>query len=196
MSRGDQIQHSILTVSGEEKIFPLIRRSLQSESVASVEYRTSAAAARRCILERYYNIVVVNTPLPDEMGVDLAIDAAGQCSASILLIVPGGIYEDTLDRVTDHGILVLAKPFPQQRIAHAMRFLSAQQARLNESEQKALAAEEKMQEIRLIDKAKFLLIENRHMSEAEAHRYIGRQAMNHGASRRRIAMKILEDYEE
>lgn len=196
MTRGEQIQHSILAVSGAEKFFPLVRMALQHTPVQSMEYRTSAAAARRCILERYYSMVVVNAPLPDETGVELAVDAAGQCSASILLVVPDGIYEDTLDRVTDLGILVLAKPFPSQRIAHAMRFLSAQQEKLKEAERRVLAAEEKVQELRLVDKAKFLLLEHRHMTEEEAHRYIGKQAMDHGTSRRRIAQRILDDYEE
>ena len=77
-----------------------------------------------------------------------------------------------------------------------MRFLSAQQAKLKEAEEKILAAEEKVQEIRLVDKAKFLLIEHRHLSEDEAHRLIGKQAMNHGVSRKRIAQRILEEYEE
>ncbi len=196
MSRAEQFQHSILTVSAEERFFPLIKRSLAGLSAASVEYRTSAAAARRCILERYYSIVVVNAPLPDGAGTELALDTARECGASVLLIVPDGVYEDTLDRVTDAGILVLAKPFPLPRITHAMRFLSAQQAKLREAEQRILAAEEKVQEVRLVDKAKFLLIEHRHLSEDEAHRLIGKQAMNHGVSRKRIAQRILEEYEE
>ena len=195
MIREEQMQHSILTVSGAEKFFPLIRMAMQNVPVQSMEYRTSAAAARRCILERYYSLVVVNAPLPDETGVELALDAASQCSASILLVVPDEIYEDTLDRVTDHGIPVLAKPFPALRIAHAMRFLSAQQGKQNEAKQKLLAAEEKLQELRLVDKAKFLLLEHRHMTEEEAHRYIGKQAMDHGTSRKRIAQRILDDYE-
>lgn len=195
MSRVEQIQHSILTVSGEEKFFPLIRRSLQGECVLSAEYRTGAAAARRCILERYYSIIVINGPLPDETGVELAIDTVRECSASVLLVVPDGIYEDTLDRVTDYGILVLAKPFPLPRISHAVRFLTAQQTRLKEAERKVLAAEEKVQEIRLVDKAKFLLIERNHMTEDEAHRYIGKQAMDHGVSRKRIAQRILDENE-
>ena len=37
------------------------------------------------------------------------------------------------------------------------------------------------------------LMEHRHMTEAEAHRYIGKQAMDHGMSRKRIAQEILDD---
>lgn len=56
-------------------------------------------------------------------------------------------------------------------------------------------AREKTEEIRQVDRAKFTLIENRHMSEDEAHRYIGKLAMNNGVSRRRAAAMILDEYE-
>ncbi len=193
MPREQQTKHSILTVSGNKELVPLVRRSLQSECIISEEYTNSAAGARRCILEHYYTIVVINSPVHGESGTELAIYAAGQCSASILLIVPGGIYEETMERVSGYGILVIEKPFPVLRLSRAMRFLSAHQARIQKLEEKVRAAEEKAQEIMLVDKAKFFLIEHRHMTEDEAHRYIGKQAMDHGMSRKKIAQEILDD---
>ena len=193
MSREEQIQQAILTVSGEKKLFPLIRKSLQSECMMSAEYINSAAGARRYILERYYTIVVINAPLQDESGVELAIDTAASCSASVLLIVPGSIYTETMERVTDYGILVIDKPFQIHRLSQAMRFLSAHQSRLKKLEAKVQAAEEKVQEIKLVDKAKFFLVERRHMTEDEAHRHIGKLAMDRGTTRKRIAQEILDD---
>ena len=193
MPKEEQIRHSIPTVSGDEKIFPLIRRSIRNECIMSAEHRSSAVEARRCILERYYTIVVINSPLPDESGVEFAIDTARQCNASILLIVPAGIYAETVERAADHGIMVIEKPIPVHRINYMMRYLSARQSRLKKLELSVQAAEEKVQEIRLVDKAKFYLVEHRHMTEDEAHRYIGKQAMDHGTSRKRIAQEILDE---
>ncbi len=193
MHTEEQIKHSILTVSGKKELLPLVRRSLQSECILSAEHAHDAAGARRCILDRYYTIVVINSPLQGESGVELAIDMAGQCNASILLIVPSASYAETIERVTDYGILVIEKPFPVLRLHRAMRFLSAHQARLQKLEGKLRAAEEKAREIMLVDKAKFFLVEHRHMTEDEAHRYIGKQAMDRGMSRRRIAQEILDD---
>jgi response regulator NasT len=158
-----------------------------------MEFADNAAGARRRILERYYTILVINSPLADESGVELAMDAAIQYSISVLLIVPGNTYTQALERVTDYGILVIDKPFPVSRIGHSMRFLSAHQDRLKKLERQVQAAEDKVQELRLIDKAKFLLVEREHMTENEAHRYIGKQAMNNGVSRKRIAQQLLDD---
>ena len=193
MPREEQIRHSILTVSGDEKVFALIRRSLRNECIMSAEHRKSGAEARRCILERYYTIVVINSPLPDETGTELAIHMAGQCNAAILLLVPAGTYAETADRAADRGIMVIEKPVPLHRISHAMRYLSERQSRMKKLELKVQAAEEKVQEIQLIDKAKFYLVEQRKMTEDEAHRYIGKQAMDHGTSRKRIAQEILDE---
>ncbi len=193
MSVEEQIQHSILIVSEDKKILSFIKRSFQNASILSAEYTDNASEARRRILERYYTIVVINASLSGETGSDLAIYTARQCSASVLLIVPAGIYEETMELVTDFGILVLDKPLSIQKLNRAMRFLSSIQSRMKTLEQKAQNAEEKVQEIRLIDKAKFLLVEQRHMTEDEAHRYIGKNAMDHGVSRKRIAQQIIDE---
>ena len=101
MSVEEQIQHSILIVSEDKKILSFIKRSFQNASILSAEYTDNASEARRRILERYYTIVVINASLSGETGSDLAIYTARQCSASVLLIVPAGIYEETMELVTD-----------------------------------------------------------------------------------------------
>ena len=194
MPRTEEIQHSVLAVSGAEKFFALIRRSLRPGRFMGAEYKTSAAAARRCLLERYYDLVVINDPLTDESGVELAMDTAMRGSASVALVVPADRYEDVVEQVTDLGILVIAKPFPPARIGQAIRFLCAQQDILRRMEKKIQAAEEKAEEIRLVDRAKFVLMQQRQMSEEEAHRYILRQAMDNGVTRRRAALEITEEW--
>ena len=54
------------------------------------------------------------------------------------------------------------------------------------------AIEEKMEEIRLVNRAKWLLIGELNMTEQEAHRYIEKQAMDRCVSRKIIAEQILQ----
>ena len=54
--------------------------------------------------------------------------------------------------------------------------------------------EEKMEEIRLVNRAKWLLIEQLKMTEQDAHRYIEKQAMDRCVNRRTIASEILAAY--
>lgn len=191
MPRDDDMQHSILIVSASAQFDTIARKSLKN--AITIDSRKSAALARRCVLERYYDLVIVNAPLPDESGEECALDVAEKCSASVLLVAPQEVYEEVLDRVTDQGILVMAKPFPRGSMDKSIRFLFAVQNRMRRLERKVETAQEKMEELRLVSKAKLLLIEKKHMTEEEAHRMIGRQAMNSGVSRGRIAERILEE---
>ena len=51
-----------------------------------------------------------------------------------------------------------------------------------------------MQEIRVGNRAKWMLIERLQMSEADAHRYIEKMAMDRCVSRREIAEGIIKTY--
>ncbi len=191
MPKKDDIYHSILIVSASEQFNLIVKKSLSG--FITTEIRKSAVLARRCFLERYFDIVVINGPLPDETGEELAIDAAEQSSASVLLVTPQAVFEEMLANVTDHGVLVVPKPVPRGRIHQAIRFLAAIQNRIHIQERKTQAAEEKLEELRLITRAKFFLIEKKQMTEDEAHRFIGKQAMDQGISRGKAAGRILEE---
>ena len=52
-----------------------------------------------------------------------------------------------------------------------------------------------MEDIRVMNKAKWFLIEQLKMTEQEAHRYIEKQAMDLGLTRRQVALNILKTYE-
>lgn len=192
MPHEEHRQHSILIVSGSEQFDAFMRKAVSGKRFSSIEFRKNAAAARRSIFDREFDLVVLNCPLPDEFGHEFALDITERSNASVLLAVPEEIYPDVQEHVTDSGILAVTKPVNPNRLEMAIRFLIAIQNRFYILERKVQTVSEKMEEIRIVNKAKLVLMEQRHMTEEEAHRLIGREAMNHGVSRRRIAEQILE----
>ena len=184
---------SILIVSASGQFNEIFRKHMNGKAL--LDFRKNAALARRCLLERSYDLVVINAPLPGETGDQLAIDTAEGTSASVLLVIPAEVYEDALQHVTDHGIFVIAKPLAAGRLEQTLRYLLGVRKRVHRLERQLQAARDRAEEIRLIDKAKMLLIEKHHMTEDEAHRYIGKEAMDHGLTRRLIAERLLEDDE-
>lgn len=191
MPKIDDVGHSIMIASAAEQFDAAVKRNLKN--FITIDSGRSGAIVRRSVLERYYDILVINAPLPDETGEELALDVAERSNASVLMVVPQEVYDDVLDHVTDAGVLVISKPIPKGRIDKAVRFLMAMQRRRLALEKKIRTAEEKMEELRLVSKAKLVLMEKKHMTEDEAHRFIGKEAMDNGVSRGRIAMQILED---
>ncbi|MBO7710936.1 MAG: ANTAR domain-containing protein [Lachnospiraceae bacterium] len=195
MPKMGEKQYSILVVSGSEKFDAQVRKVLSRGRFLPPGFHRNAASARRCLLEHEYDLVVVNCPLPDEFGHELAADAARKWGASVLMVVPAEVYDNVLEHVTDMGILALAKPASQERLGHAVRYLAAVRGRIHELQQQVRRAAEKMDELRLVSKAKILLVEKRHLTEDEAHSLIGREAMDHGLTRKRVAQQMIEDLE-
>ena len=61
-------------------------------------------------------------------------------------------------------------------------------------EKKAGKAENKLEEIRIVNKAKWFLIDNEDMTESEAHKYIEKQAMDAGITKQQVAQIIIDRY--
>jgi len=191
MSKSDHMPRSVLIISASDQFHVIVRRSITG--FTTIDSRKSAAMARRRLLERDYDLVIIDFPLPDETGLELSLDAAERSNASVILTVPQDVYQDVTDRVVDHGILVLFKPLPRGRMDYAIRFMISMQSRIRRMEARFRSAQMKAEEIRIVSRAKILLVEKRHMTEDEAHRLINRQAMDHGMTRRMAAEKILDE---
>ncbi|MCR5518427.1 MAG: ANTAR domain-containing protein [Lachnospiraceae bacterium] len=183
--------HSVLVVSASEKFDQIIKKSVNGH--ATVDIKKSGSLARRSILERYYDIIVINAPLSDETGEDIALEAAEKLSASVLLVTPNDVMDEVISKVSDAGVLVVGKPSPVGRIDKAVRFIMAIQNKIHERDKKLATMEEKLEEMRIVGRVKCMLIEKKGISEEEAHRYIGKLAMDNGISRAAAARKILDD---
>ena len=113
-----------------------------------------------------------------------------------LAIRPDGIYVDgTLGRA-GHS-LEIARRLTTGRLIGIDRdetAIAAARERLRKMKTMSLSVEEKMEEIRLVNRAKWLLIEQLKMTESDAHRYIEKQAMDRCVSRREIAQNIIRIY--
>ena len=154
----------------------------------------SCGEARRALLDKEYDIVLINAPLQDDFGMRLAIDVCSTSHAGVLLCVKSALYNDVYSKVTPHGVLTLSKPTSLPMITHSLRVLCALRERLRKLEAKQQSVEERMEEIRLVNRAKWLLIQCLNMTEAQAHRYIEKQSMDTRVSKREVAQDIIKTY--
>jgi len=186
--------YSVLVISSKENFNASLQSLLPESKYAPVQMVSSVSLAKRVLLERSFDFVFINTPLPDDFGTRFAIEISGNKGTVILLLVRNEVYEEVCDKVTEYGILTLPKPASKQMVAHTLNFMAGIRERLRKLENKSLSMEEKMKEIRLVNRAKWVLIDELKMSEADAHRYIEKQAMDRCVSRREIAEEIISTY--
>ncbi|WP_417018632.1 ANTAR domain-containing response regulator [Anaerotignum sp.] len=186
--------YSVLVISAKENFNASLQSLLPESKYAPVQMVSSVSLAKRVLLERSFDFVFINTPLPDDFGTRFTIEISGNKGTVILLLVRNEVYEEVCDKVTEYGILTLPKPASKQMVAHTLNFMAGIRERLRKLENKSLSMEEKMKEIRLVNRAKWVLIDELKMSEADAHRYIEKQAMDRCVSRREIAEEIISTY--
>lgn len=186
--------YSVLVISSKENFNASLQSLLPESKYAPVQMVSSVSLAKRVLLERSFDFVFINTPLPDDFGTRFAIEISGNKGTVILLLVRNEVYEEVCDKVTEYGILTLPKPASKQMVAHTLNFMAGIRERLRKLENKSLSMEEKMKEIRLVNRAKWVLIDELKMSEADAHRYIEKQAKDRCVSRREIAEEIISTY--
>lgn len=186
--------YRVLVVSSAIKFNDILAQMLPGANCYPVCYVSNAAAGQRELLAKTYDFVIVNSPLPDDLGVRFAIDAACRTSTVVLFLTRGEMYEELTAKLTPQGVFTLAKPTAMQTLQQALGWMAAARERLRKLESKSASMEEKMEEIRLVNRAKWILIERLSMSEGEAHRHIEKQAMDRCVSRREIAKGIIKTY--
>ena len=187
-------RYSVLVVSSSEKFNRSLLSLLPEDRFYPVSLSPDNSAARRVLAESRFDIVMINTPLPDDFGTHLALDACEGSGAGVMLFVKAEHYPDIAARVSPFGVLTLSKPVTAQTVAQSLTLICATRERLRRMEQKTASVEEKIEEIRIVKKAKWLLIDQLKMTEQEAHRYIEKQAMDRCVTRRTIAENILATY--
>ena len=155
----------------------------------------SAGEARRRLTDGEFDIIIINTPLGSEHGSQLAMDAATGSDASVLLLCSADSYDEQCATLTDSGVFVLPKPLPAGELGHILNVMCAARERVRRVQQRQISVKDKIEELRLVNRAKWLLIERLGMSEADAHHYIEKRAMDTHRSSRDVSAEIIKTYD-
>ena len=174
------------------------------------------------MLESDFELIVVNSPLPDEFGHELCADAVEKTDAGVIFLAKAAAAEQLLTPLSEEGVLLvtkpfsntfflqaeqllaplneqgvllLSKPFSNTLFVQAMHMAAASNHRLLLLRQENQRMQEKLAQVRLVSRAKCCLIELGRMTEAEAHRYIEKKAMDTRRDRAEVAQEILDSYD-
>lgn len=195
MRKGGDFVNSVLIVSSSIKSFENLSQLLNSNGPYEISSANSGSEARRLANNTDYDIVIINSPLTDEFGSNLAVTITEISSSGIILIVKSDVADDISQEVEDYGVLVVPKPIIRQVFFQSLKLSLASKKRISGLKTENVHLHEKIEEIRIVTRAKCILIQYLNMSENQAHRYIEKQAMDLRKSRLQIAQNILKTYE-
>lgn len=140
--------------------------------------------------------VLIAEPIAGSSGRELALQLKKRrCMAVLLLAAPEHADADAA-LLEQSGVLVLPNDAPESLIVQTIRLLTAVRIQLEQMQHKTERLEAKVADIRIINRAKLLLVQHLQMTETEAHKYIEKQAMDTSMRRRTIAENIIRTYED
>ena len=186
-----QTVYSVLTVSANEKFNISLRALLNESKFSPVKTVSSISSARRELLSRSYDLIMINSPLPDGNGIDLAVDICSQSSSVVMMFIKNERFDDVSGVLTEYGVLTVPVPTSVSIINQSLRLLCSTRERMKKVEQKTAKLEEKMEEIRIVNRAKWALIDRYQMNEATAQRFIEKTAMDECITKRAVAERII-----
>jgi len=186
---------SALLVSNSEKDTSFLTGFLNAASIHQVTSLQSCDSARSLILKQDFDLVIVDAPLCDESGESFSRYVASQGVSQTLLLVKSESFESVSAACENDGVLTIPKPVDKALLWSALSLAKSVQNRIKRIQNENTQLRQKIEDIRIIDRAKCLLISYMNMSEQESHRYIEKQAMDMRSSRRIVAEGILKRYE-
>lgn len=187
---------NILIISSTENGAALFKDMLSQMLPGFGLYSVATAKqARDALKGQSFFLCLINAPLSDEFGDLLAFEIAGSSISQVLLIVKKQLYDDILPRAEKNGVLLISKPIVKNVLFASVAASKACYNRLRRMSGVNSDLVQKIDDIKLIDRAKCVLIEVLKMTEQGAHRYIEKQAMDMRKSKRDIAESIIKTYE-
>ena len=186
---------SALILSRAATSIAVFAELLQATSCSQIVTAKSCGEARRILVERDFDLVIINAPLQDETGETLAREIAAHGASQVMLIVGREFFDEISNKTEGDGVLTVAKPLNKEVLWATLKLAEAAYTRLSRMQEENKKLVQKIEDIRIVDRAKCILISRLGICEEEAHRFIEKQAMDMRQTRRIVAEGILRTYE-
>lgn len=187
--------NTAIVISSNEKGNDFLCEILKSQAFSPICIASSGSEARRFLIENTFDLAIINVPIKDEFGDELALDIVNSTTTGVILLVKSEIADGVSSKVEDYGVFVIPKPINKQFFFQSLKLMAASNKRILWLKKENIKLQHKIDEIRLIDRAKCTLIQYLNLTEPQAHRYIEKQAMDMRVTKQEIAEGILKTYE-
>lgn len=186
---------NVLIVSKSQQSIAPLSGLLQEKGYMEVEAAFSVQKAE-CLAESHpFDLVIINTPVMDGTGIELSFYMVDNTRAGVLLLIREDAVEACREKIENHGIFIIPKPISRSYFCQAIKMWEVSKRRLTRLERENMELKNKVEEIKIIHRAKCVLMQCLSMSESQAHRYLEKQAMDMRQSKIRVAEQVLNTYE-
>ena len=169
-----------------------IKYALQRNGYAVSENCTSGSEAIRRIRTTQPDILLINFDMPDTTGLEIATIVGNENLCSVILFVTNIQKDFCEDLVEDYDITLFAKPINRIALFSTIDVVLQNRRRMSKLENELFLLKRGLEDRKVIEQAKGILMKAKSISEAEAYRRIQKMSMDSRVAMRDIADKILE----
>lgn len=142
-----------------------------------------------------YDVVIMVLPFENEFGADTASAVNRSCGACQVIFAPSKVYDEVCAKLSNTGAVILPKSSPRELAVNSIRCAAVNKRKLDELRSENKTLKDMVNEMKLVNRAKCVLIEYLKISEKEAHRQIQKRAMDQRITLTEVAADILKTYE-
>ena len=186
----------IFIIAGNVSLLETLADTLTGAGLSISGMAADADQARSTLQYIDTDMILLVAPIGRETGDLLAKDLCYiKPDCGMLIAAPAEKWPVFEKRLSDALAFLLLKPISKAALLQAAGHMQKALAILTAARQKHVQLEKKLDDLRVINRAKNILISNLHMTEAQAHSYIQKQSMDMRLAPREIAEGILNTYE-
>lgn len=184
----------VLIVCSKPDLLKDLKTLMLHQGYLSIECSLSANEARRKMDFFDPELIMVNSPLQDELGIEFVLDIAELSDAGIVVLSKHDYIEEMQYKLEKVGALILPKPINKMTLIQTAKFAAQSRKSIRGLKHQKEDLEKKIQDRKLIEQAKWMLVEKMNMTEPQAHRYIQKRAMDTRQSQLAVAQEIILNF--
>ncbi len=181
----------VLIAEDEALIRLDLTEMLQEEGFDVVAEVADGASAVRLTRELEPDLVILDVKMPVMDGIQAAEEIARERLAAILILTAFS-QRDLVEKARRAGAMAyLVKPFQKHDLLPAVEIAAGRFREMSGLEQEVDDLQGRLEARKLVERAKGLLQSEESMSEAEAFRFLQRQAMERRQTMRQVAEQVI-----
>ena len=181
----------VLIAEDEALIRLDLTEMLQEEGFDVVAEVADGASAVRLTRELEPDLVILDVKMPVMDGIQAAEEIARERLAAILILTAFS-QRDLVEKARRAGAMAyLVKPFQKHDLLPAVEIAAGRFREMSGLEREVDDLQGRLEARKLVERAKGLLQSEESMSEAEAFRFLQRQAMERRQTMRQVAEQVI-----
>lgn len=185
---------NILIAGKTEEICDSIAQLLLELDCDNISTFTSGTIIRGVDISKF-DSVIISTPLSDEFGLDLVADISKDAKNGIVVLAKREIADEVQKKIRFTGAFVLPRPFNKALLIQTIKLTEIAHIGMAKLEEENRQLTQQLSDMKIVNRAKSMLMQYLNLTEDQAHRHIQKQAMDLRKTQRAVAEDILKTYQ-